>query len=281
MKYFYENRSGSFYNNIQVSIYENINLNYLAHWHNDAELTYVREGTICIGVNNQKYTLTEGDMGVFNSGDIHYYETTNVPSKLLTLVFNTEFIGLSSNWPPKGRFVSPFIPKSIIENSELTNIKHILLKILKEKKSQNEYYELFIKAGLNEICGLLLRNLDIESNERESNSSRIRIMQKVFGYIEDNYQLDISLQSIANNFNIDPYNLSKDFNLLTGTNLKTYINTLRLFKAEDMILNTNKDITDIALDSGFNSIRSFNRAFKQLKGYTPSSLRHNKNERKL
>lgn len=273
MKYFYENRFTTFYNDIKVSIYENENLNYLAHWHNDAELTYVKEGTLYVGVNNEKYSLNEGDMAIFNSGDIHHFETRELSSKAITLVFNTEFIGLSSNWPPKGRFSSPFIPKSVIENSDLVKIKKILNKILEEYKSKSDYYELFIKSGLNEICGLLLRNLDIKDSKHEINHSKVRIMQNVFSYIEDNYQSDISLQNIANHFNIDPYNLSKDFNILTGINLKTYINTLRIFKAEDMIVNTNKDITDIALDSGFNCIRSFNRAFKQIKGYTPSSLR--------
>ena len=278
MKYFYENRSNSMYNTIQVSIYENVNLNYLAHWHNDAELVYIKEGTIYIGVNNERYLLSEGDMAVINSGDIHYYESTEIPSKIITLVFNTEFIGLSSDWPPKGRFVSPYVEKNVIENSELRHIPSLLYKISKEYNSKDDYYDIFIKASLNEICGLLLRNVPIDNNKRESNTSRVQTMQKVFGYIEDNYHMDISLQNIADNFNIDPYNLSKDFNLLTGTNLKTYINTLRLFKAEDLILNTNKDITDIALDSGFNSIRSFNRAFKQLKGYTPSSLRQGRKD---
>lgn len=273
MKYFYENRSSTLYDNIKVSIYENENLNYLAHWHNDAEINYVKEGTIFIGVNNEKYSLSKGDMAIFNSGDIHYFETKELTSKVITLVFNTEFIGLSSNWPPKGRFTSPFVSKRIIESSELVNIEKLLDKILKEYTTRNDYYELFIKSSLSEICGLLLRNLDTESQKHNNNFSKVRIMQKVFSYIEDNYQTDISLRSIANHFNIDPYNLSKNFNLITGINLKTYINTLRLLKAEDMILNTSKDITDIALDSGFNSIRSFNRAFKQIKGYPPSSLR--------
>lgn len=273
MKYFYENRSHSLYNNIQVSIYENENFNYLAHWHNDAEITYVKEGTINLGVNDKKYSLCEGDMGVFNSGDIHYYESTESPSKIITLIFNSEFIGLPSNWPPKGRFASPYVPRELIENSELANIKSILIKILKENTLKQSYYEFFIKAGLNEICGLLLRNLQLESVKVDPSFTKILTMQKIFAYIEDNYHLDISLKSLATNFNTDRYNLSKDFNLLAGTNLKTYINKLRLFKAEYMILNTNNDITNIALDCGFNTIRSFNRAFKELKGCTPSSLR--------
>lgn len=276
MNYFYENRSDSLYDDIQVSIYENENLNYLAHWHNDAELSYIIEGNIYIGVNNQKYLLKEGDIALFNSGDIHYYESSEIHSKMITLVFKTEFIGLPSIWPPKGRFSSPVVSNSIIESCELSKIKAILKNILGEFNSKNDYYELFIKAGLNELCGILLRNVDIKIDTSQGNSSKIRSMQRVFSYIEDNYHLDISLEMIAKDLNMDPYNLSKYFNVLTGTNLKTYINTMRLFNAEDMIINTNKAITDIALDSGFNSIRSFNRAFKKLKGYTPSSLRKNK-----
>ena len=272
MKFYYENRSHLLYDAIQISIYQNENFNYVAHWHNDFELAYVEKGCITVGVNNDQYRLDEGDMVVLNSGDIHYYESTDTPSKIIILVFNLEYIGLSSNWPPNGEFLSPIIKKNIAENSSLSLIRDILFRIVTENNLKEKYYEFFIKARLNEICGLLLRNLDTKVRGSKSNT-KLQTMQNVIMFIEDNFLIDISLTEIAKHLNIDPYNLSKNFNALTGTNLKTYINTLRIFKAESTILNTEKSLTEIALESGFNSTRSFNRAFMCIKGYTPSSLR--------
>lgn len=276
MKFYYENRSNVLYDKIQMSIYENTDFSYAAHWHNDFELAYVKEGKIITGVNNKKYLLESGDMLVLNSGDIHYYDSTEYYSKIMLLVFSMELIGLPAKWPPKGHFISPLIKKQRVESSDLREIPNMLLKIDANKNIKSHYYsEFFIKAHLNEICGLLLQNLSIDTDKKnESNySKKLEIMQKVLTFIEENFLLDISLKNISKHCNIDPYNLSKDFNAVTGINLKTYINTLRVLKAENMILNTDKSLTDIALESGFNSIRSFNRAFKALKNITPSSLR--------
>ena len=98
-------------------------------------------------------------------------------------------------------------------------------------------------------------------------------MQNILIYIDDNYMNDISLKEISQHFNVDIYNLSKRINSITGTNFKTYINSMKVLKAEEMILNTRKPLIEIALECGFNSIRTFNRVYKKIKGYSPSSLR--------
>ncbi|OPJ62690.1 AraC family transcriptional regulator [Clostridium oryzae] len=276
MQFYYENRLNVLYDSIQMSIYENTDFSYAAHWHNDFELAYVKEGSIMAGVNNEKYFLESGDMLILSSGDIHYYDSTNRCSKIMLLVFSMEFIGLPAKWPPKGHFKSPLIKKDVIRKCNLSKIENILMKINAEKNANiNPYSEFFIKAYLNEICGILLRNLNTDSSSKNENnySKNLEILQQVLIYIEENFSSDISLRDIAAHCNIDPYNLSKTFNNVTGTNLKTYLNTLRVLKAENMILNTDKSLTDIALESGFNSIRSFNRAFKSIKSITPSSLR--------
>jgi AraC-like DNA-binding protein len=56
-------------------------------------------------------------------------------------------------------------------------------------------------------------------------------------------------------------------------NLKTLINTYRCEYAENLIESTNLPLSVIAMDSGFQSIRSFNRIFKDTIGKTPSSIR--------
>ncbi|MNE93692.1 HTH-type transcriptional regulator YesS [compost metagenome] len=53
----------------------------------------------------------------------------------------------------------------------------------------------------------------------------------------------------------------------------SYLNHIRVNKAEEMLLNTDKSIIDIALDCGFTNVRTFNRVFKQFRHNTPSSLR--------
>ncbi|MDP4090730.1 MAG: cupin domain-containing protein, partial [Bacillota bacterium] len=82
---------------------------YLAHWHIDVEMVYVCEGSIRIGINKDVKILKKGEFAVFRSTDIHYYDSTNLSSKIIVLIFRPEIIEASSGWPEKLRFDSPFM----------------------------------------------------------------------------------------------------------------------------------------------------------------------------
>jgi AraC-like DNA-binding protein len=276
MNFYYEDRLHFQDPNIPFSIYENRNFRYLAHWHNDVELTIVKEGTIYVGVNNNRKMLVKGDMVLCCSGDIHYYEKTDTPSCVIILIFKPEIIGSLSNWPNGRKFESPFITHESLKESKLLNIYDILNNILRERREKDICYEMFVKAHIIELCALLLRNLNSFSMDEKSSrnyESNQKLMQSIMIYIEQNYVKNITLEGIASHFHIDPFNLSKKFNTLTGMNFKAYINALRVAKAQSMISNTSLPLMDIAFECGFNSIRNFNRVYKSLKGCTPSSNR--------
>jgi AraC-type DNA-binding domain-containing proteins len=276
MNYFYENRSRKIKNNIPLSIYLNTDFNYRAHWHTEFELIYVESGSIYIGINNDRRKLVEGDVALCTAGDIHYYDSSDSSSKIILLVFKPEFFGFTANWPDTHRFLSPFIQKGDLDTENLVKIRAILLCILEEMNTKGDFFELFVKADINELCALILRYFST-SNPNEKNPvktySRLKSLQEILVYIENNFTEDISLELLSEKFNMDSFNLSKAFNSITGCSLKTYINTLRVSKAESIILSSKKPLIDIAVDCGFNSIRTFNRAFKTIKGYVPSSLR--------
>jgi AraC-like DNA-binding protein len=276
MNYFYENRYHLLDDNIPLSIYSNKDFTYRAHWHTEFELAYVESGSTYICINNERRKLVKGDLSICSSGDIHYYENAHFSSNIILLVFKPEFFGFSSNWPDTREFKSPFFQKGDINSSDLNKIREILYSIIEEKRDKKDYYELFVKAKVNELCASLLRYLP--TNERDIKKqniafSKLKTMQDILLYIENNFTDTISLKALADKFNMDPFNLSKKFNSITGSNLKTYINTLRVSKAENIIISSKKPLIDIAMECGFDSIRTFNRTYKTIKGHVPSSRR--------
>lgn len=276
MNYFYENRFLKLKNNIPLSIYKNVNFSFMAHWHTEFELAYVESGSIAIGINNDRQKLVEGDIAICTSGDIHYYDCIDSESKIILLVFRPEFFGFPANWPDTHQLTSSFFKKDEINCKNLNRIKNILYSILNERDVKDDFYELFIKAKVIELCASILRYLPTH-NSNSANStktfSKLKAMQDILTYIENNFTETISLQFLADKFNMDSSNLSTTFNSITGCNLKTYINTLRVLKAESIILNSRQPLIDIAFECGFNSIRTFNRVYKDIKGHVPSSIR--------
>ena len=58
-----------------------------------------------------------------------------------------------------------------------------------------------------------------------------------------------------------------------GHTFVEYLNNLRIEKAIELLRNTNKNITDISHQVGFNSIANFNKKFKDYTGQTPRKFR--------
>ncbi len=107
----------------------------------------------------------------------------------------------------------------------------------------------------------------VRGNKQKNN------IQEIKAYIDENFYLQLSVQSLANKFYITPNYLSSLFKKETGSNLVAYLNRKRIEEAAYLIKNTNMTIKEIAEKVGYNSSRYFTKLFyEQYKKY-PSELR--------
>jgi len=88
---------------------------------------------------------------------------------------------------------------------------------------------------------------------------------------------DLSLQKLAQEINTKPNYLSQTINTIHNCNFREYINTYRINYAKKMLINTALKIEAVAYESGFNTISTFNIAFKKETGLTPSQFRKKHN----
>lgn len=263
---------------LPVKTYYIENCNFIPHWHIDIEMLLVLEGSIKVGVNDDSKILSEGDIAVFASTDIHYFERTDLPSKINMIIFRPDIIGSPAGWPENYQFDIPFLDKSISDNMDQRVYKHILStfkSIIDEMNTKNAFYDLCVKGKLIELCSLLLRYLPISSINSDKKTSRlpdINSIKHAMEFIENNYANDITLDTISQETHFSTYYFSRLFKRFTGTTFIAYLNKVRIEHAEVLIKTSAKSITDISFECGFKSVRTFNRVFKKLKGYTPSSL---------
>jgi len=101
------------------------------------------------------------------------------------------------------------------------------------------------------------------------------VLLKVLLTLEDLYKNNCTLLSISKKVGYDYAYISKLFKRKVGMPFNTYLNQLRINDAKDLILNTEKSITEIAEICGFDSLRTFNRIFLNLVGVNPSTYRKN------
>jgi AraC-like DNA-binding protein len=92
-------------------------------------------------------------------------------------------------------------------------------------------------------------------------------------FIDEHSGDELSLSKAAKAVNISANHLSEKFKQVTGVNFVDYVARARFEKARDLLLNSNRRISEIAFAVGFQSLSQFNRVFKKLSGKSPSVYR--------
>ncbi len=100
-------------------------------------------------------------------------------------------------------------------------------------------------------------------------------LSKVINFISENYTDEISLDKLAEEAAMTPSSLCRFFKNRTNKTIFQLINEFRIGKACQMLISGNMSISEICFNSGFNSLTSFNRVFKDLKKVNPKKYKEN------
>jgi transcriptional regulator GlxA family with amidase domain len=142
------------------------------------------------------------------------------------------------------------------------------------------------KAGFDSVLELfsILHDLSTSRNIRtlsdaSFNSGTLhfnsRRIEKVFQYMNDNYNKPITLAEVAKIANMPEASFSRFIKKRTGSTFINSLNEIRLGNASRMLIESTHSIAEIAYDCGFNNISNFNRIFKKKKSCTPKEFREN------
>lgn len=96
-----------------------------------------------------------------------------------------------------------------------------------------------------------------------------RLLDEILAYLNKHYMKDISLYTLADEFNVSYHHLSKQFKQHTGLMYSEYISNLRIEKAKALMQEDRLKVKEIAERVGYNNSVSFNRNFKKIVGIAP------------
>ena len=99
------------------------------------------------------------------------------------------------------------------------------------------------------------------------------ILEKILGYIDAHFREELTLETVARAVGVHPVTLSKSFSKLAGVGFHDYLQYSRCSYAANLIRTSELNLSEIAYESGFGSIRSFNRAFRTVFRVTPTQYR--------
>lgn len=101
-------------------------------------------------------------------------------------------------------------------------------------------------------------------------------IEKMLSYIARNYQEDLKLEDLAQEFNFNYHYLSAYFSQQMKEGFSDYLNRIRIEKACRLLQESNKSIAQISNEVGYAEHSYFCRVFKKVTGETPSAWRRSK-----
>lgn len=244
------------------------------HWHKEIEILLVLEGSIKVRIGKDQYTLQENDLILLNPNEVHSTMKTDEENTLLALQMQTELF--NKYYPGFNEF--RFECKSFLhEDQERFNeIRHLLARFVWEINKKVPGYEFNIISIISKLGYNLINKFpkeQLEGDTSESVSRDIFRLNSIIEYIKKNLSSKITLKDVAGNEGLSKYYLSHYIKRMLGVSFQEYINLQRLNKSIDLLLSTDKTVTEIAIESGFASIKALNTVMKRNNGCTSTEYR--------
>lgn len=260
------------------------------HRHKYIQINYVNAGRGIHYVNTHGIDIVKGDIFVippYVPHSIVKYEGCDL--EIFEFEFSTDFILPAhdaiedTNSYMDFAYLEPFIvveesvkPRFNLNDGTRREIEELLNEALLEFRQKSPGYVLIIKALLLKLLVITGRayTAEIKGTEFEKliNSYKSIISESV-KYIDENFSTDLKLKDVADAVGYSRSRFSYLFKSVSGQTFIEYLNKVRINKAVQLLNNTDKSITDISYEVGFNTISNFNKTFKHLMGKTPRSYR--------
>ena len=238
------------------------NLHNLPHWHLENELIIVEQGCVTVSHNHQEYNLTAGESIFLSSGEIHYIKSEADSITAITLFDAALTAPLTSHYQ--------LCCAKLSDNYDITAVFSLIQRERSEKKLFFEQQtcvlitELMIRIFRGEAC--------MPAVSRQEHSS-IDNYKDLLDEIDKNYNYITFSDAAAFMGLSEPY-FSRFFRKISGMTFSRYLNTVRLEHAIAMLLENPRkhSVTEIASLCGFETIRHFNRVFRDITGMSPREL---------
>ena len=147
---------------------------------------------------------------------------------------------------------------------------HALLSEYKRLKKEDAPLDSALLAG---YLYQILFTISFGPNGYVQETFSDRRISSIVKYINENYRDINSIEEIAEHFYISKYHLCRLFTQNLGMGLIAYLNTIKIREACKLLKENKKGITDIAMESGFNSSSYFCKVFKSETGLSPTAYK--------
>lgn len=245
------------------------------HWHEAMEISYTMRGSIQnFYIDGKSFTTKAGDILIINSNAIHsilpLFEENR---KALSIFFPYSFLQQHVPNIAELEFCC-FLTE--VEDGSLSRLQDLLSEFILEAESGvRGLSSLRLTAIMYDVLYLLVKYYSVEKKSATlvTTEKHLARLTEVIAFMKGAYAEELSVSDLAAHFNLTPEYFSRFFKRYMGNTVLEYLELIRLGKAHQLLMNTDKTISYIAHSCGFPNDKSFTRVFKKVYKMTPNKYR--------
>ena len=238
------------------------------HWHEALQLTWVTRGCLLYQINGEEFCLKQDRLLLINRHQLHCCSSEKGDADTLCINFE-----LSIFHPAlQQQLIGPFLEES--------SFAYLLLPLspgrIETLRCFSEWQRLPLEyfSVLNFISALLEEVIRDHSRESESyRSDDMILVENALNLIHAEYAQELSVREIAVRVLTNKNRLTELFNRYTGMPPARYLNHYRLHCGRELLLRTDRSVSDISSDVGYNQISHFVEQFRKTYGLSPLKYR--------
>ena len=242
------------------------------HYHHSYELYYILDGEREYFIGDNFFKAKKGDLVWVPANMLH--RTDGKGATRILLFFKPDFIN---------RFIQKTVLDDLLKNepfifhADAANDKRLNLLFSKLITEYGKYEKQPESADQTLIAGYLFQILFImysEENLYVPDIPEDTRTSKIIKYINENYAYISNMDEVADKFFISKYYLCRIFKESIGVSFISYLNTIRIKAACELLRTEDLFLSEVAIRCGFNSTPYFCKVFKDEKGVSPSEYRN-------
>ena len=237
------------------------------HLHRELELVYMLEGETVAYADSMHTVLQAGDVFLTFPNQIHFYKSTG-PEHYLIFIIKPDLMPEFMDTFTTGVPVSPVI-KNAASLPRIDHLFELLSEVCASTTEESGYPETLRRGCLLSLFSELLSHMDVQRPTFGDSGA----LRSIVSFCTQNFSENLSLSMLEEKLHLNKYYISHLFSGKLGLRFNDYINSLRISEACKLLANSDLSITDISERVGFNTLRTFNRAFSKQTGLSPTEYR--------
>lgn len=252
-------------NNFPLIVRDSLNYQTTVNFEQKYVILYINSGIADFILNGKENRVKKNDVFFIDSESDFFIKKVTAETHFISIIFPPTIMG-SKNDLTREIFTKIVIDTKIVLSEE------ILKKI--EKVATTNYKnavenEFAIKNLIYEIFFYIIKTQQFAPLPKSAKQNKKRSIEESISYIKKHYRENITLSDLLNSTNYSRTHFIRLFKLNTGMNYTDYLNRYRIEHACRDLIFSDKNITEVATENGFNNIQYFSRIFKRYMNYSP------------